>query len=213
MVFRWAAIASKIPGRTDNEIKNFWNTRIKKRLLGAHMSQQRQWMSALEPSNAPSKSPSTQHMAQWESARVEAEARMSMESLLHSPASVSKNECDYFLRIWNSEVGDSFRKMNGQDGGAACQCPISKLSTKTRSGSSLRMPRGPAGTSTSTSATITSEQKMMDPKSHIVDARDTMTSSDSSSSYELDYSSNISFRLLLDFPGDNDMEFLQGLSG
>lgn len=30
---RWSAIAAKLPGRTDNEIKNVWNTRLKKRLL------------------------------------------------------------------------------------------------------------------------------------------------------------------------------------
>ncbi|KAF2314277.1 hypothetical protein GH714_024868 [Hevea brasiliensis] len=30
---KWSAIASRLPGRTDNEIKNFWNTHIKKRLL------------------------------------------------------------------------------------------------------------------------------------------------------------------------------------
>ncbi|KAL0904216.1 hypothetical protein M5K25_026296 [Dendrobium thyrsiflorum] len=29
---RWSAIAAKLPGRTDNEIKNFWHTHLKKRL-------------------------------------------------------------------------------------------------------------------------------------------------------------------------------------
>lgn len=29
---RWSAIAAKLPGRTDNEIKNVWNTHLKKRI-------------------------------------------------------------------------------------------------------------------------------------------------------------------------------------
>ncbi|KAK7244418.1 hypothetical protein RIF29_39239 [Crotalaria pallida] len=30
---KWSTIAANLPGRTDNEIKNYWNTHIKKRLL------------------------------------------------------------------------------------------------------------------------------------------------------------------------------------
>ncbi|GAB4858161.1 hypothetical protein Ancab_009558 [Ancistrocladus abbreviatus] len=30
---KWSTIASHLPGRTDNEIKNFWNTHLKKKLL------------------------------------------------------------------------------------------------------------------------------------------------------------------------------------
>ncbi|XP_019450765.1 PREDICTED: transcription factor MYB80-like [Lupinus angustifolius] len=30
---KWSAIAARLPGRTDNEIKNYWNTHIKKRLI------------------------------------------------------------------------------------------------------------------------------------------------------------------------------------
>ncbi|XP_019261554.1 PREDICTED: myb-related protein 306-like [Nicotiana attenuata] len=30
---KWSRIASHLPGRTDNEIKNFWNTQLKKKLL------------------------------------------------------------------------------------------------------------------------------------------------------------------------------------
>ncbi|PNT76695.1 hypothetical protein BRADI_1g51747v3 [Brachypodium distachyon] len=31
---KWSSIATKLPGRTDNEIKNYWNTHLRKKLLG-----------------------------------------------------------------------------------------------------------------------------------------------------------------------------------
>lgn len=31
-MLRWSAIAARLPGRTDNEIKNFWHTHLKKRV-------------------------------------------------------------------------------------------------------------------------------------------------------------------------------------
>lgn len=32
IICRWSAIAARLPGRTDNEIKNVWHTHLKKRL-------------------------------------------------------------------------------------------------------------------------------------------------------------------------------------
>ncbi|CAK9860571.1 unnamed protein product [Sphagnum jensenii] len=33
---RWSLIAAQLPGRTDNDVKNYWNTRLKKKLSTAH---------------------------------------------------------------------------------------------------------------------------------------------------------------------------------
>ncbi|KAL8142796.1 hypothetical protein V2J09_015828 [Rumex salicifolius] len=38
---RWSAIAARLPGRTDNEIKNIWHTHLKKKLNNNHQTKQK----------------------------------------------------------------------------------------------------------------------------------------------------------------------------
>ncbi|CAJ1972761.1 unnamed protein product [Sphenostylis stenocarpa] len=35
---QWSAIASKLPGRTDNDVKNYWNTKLKKKIMAGKVS-------------------------------------------------------------------------------------------------------------------------------------------------------------------------------
>jgi len=90
---RWSAIATHLPKRTDNEIKNYWNTHLKKRLdkMGIDPVTHKPKNDAiLSTTEGHSKSASNlSHMAQWESARLEAEARLVRESKLRTSHSSS----------------------------------------------------------------------------------------------------------------------------
>jgi transcription factor MYB, plant len=90
-IFRWSAIATHLPKRTDNEIKNYWNTHLKKRLakMGIDPVTHKPKCDALGAgADGQSKSAANlSHMAQWESARLEAEARLVRESKLRTTTS------------------------------------------------------------------------------------------------------------------------------
>lgn len=204
---RWAAIAAQLPGRTDNEIKNLWNTHLKKRLL--NMGVDPQTHERAPPSHGPSSKPSTptspgtRHMVQWESARLEAEARLSRESLLYKPHS-SKNSdsdsysdagSDIFLRLWNSKVGESFRKSEKKDKGG-CQSPASQASSSTKCA-----PISGLTVDTCTPSEAVLGNPVEDTECNVY------LRSDSCSSSEMEDSSTL--RLLFDCPSNNDMSFLE----
>ncbi|KAL3615644.1 Transcription factor myb17 [Castilleja foliolosa] len=122
---RWAAIASQLPGRTDNEIKNLWNTHLKKQLV--HMGIDPHTHEPSSKSNgSKSQPPSTRHMAQWETARLEAEARLSKESSQLIPSPPENSNGDFFIRLWNSEVGETFRNTDVKmEKTASLSCQVS----------------------------------------------------------------------------------------
>ncbi|CAL5057496.1 unnamed protein product [Urochloa decumbens] len=93
---RWSAIATHLPKRTDNEIKNYWNTHLKKRLAKMGIDPVTHKPRADAPAGAASSSGGAaryraaahlSHTAQWESARLEAEARLACEAKLRALAS------------------------------------------------------------------------------------------------------------------------------
>ncbi|KAI3731546.1 hypothetical protein L1987_62735 [Smallanthus sonchifolius] len=88
MYFRWSTIATHLPRRTDNEIKNYWNTHIKKRLTKM----------GIDPvTHKPRIAIATNltHMTQWEITRLEAEAR-----LCHKPRLIPES----YQRVQNSST-------------------------------------------------------------------------------------------------------------
>nr|QWQ79398.1 MYB39 [Zanthoxylum armatum] len=201
---RWASIASQLPGRTDNEIKNLWNTHLKKRMLSMGLDPQtHEPFNSCGPDIKAPASPTTRHMAQWESARLEAEARLSRESLhFISSMSMGKNDSDYFIRIWNSDVGESFRKFSKGGDKTPCQSPNSEVSSSTKCGSVSAI-------TMETGHNLAQNEDRDCCKSSKSFAEDLIAGSDTSSSNELQDSSLSSLQLLLDYPINNDMSFLE----
>lgn len=180
---RWAAIASQLPGRTDNEIKNLWNTHLKKRLLSMGIDPQthEQYSDPNGLLRRPATSSSARHLAQWESARLEAEARLSRESQFLVPSSVGRS---------------------------VCQSPASQASSCTKYGSAsgitTEVELGGAGSPvTRSNQNEYKEWKIGQPYTE-----DFLQGSDTSSSNAMEDSSESALQLLLDFPSNNDMSFL-----
>lgn len=197
--FRWAAIAAQLPGRTDNEIKNLWNTCLKKRLLSMGIDPSTHKALFFQGPNV--RAPAcvaTSHVAQWENARLEAEARLSQpkdSSLVFSAGTPQPTESDYFLLMWNSEVGESFRKLpRGSVNQTATGCSISRGSSCVRM--EFNSPRTEAETLAWTPGPGSSIGPELGPNS--------------SSSTEFESSSDTALQMLLEFPINYDMSFLDG---
>ncbi|KAI9106505.1 hypothetical protein K1719_022033 [Acacia pycnantha] len=61
---RWSAIASRLPGRTDNDVKNYWNTKLKKKLMSGKVNLKTLSDDTQTPTTLPSTTSSLTHNVQ-----------------------------------------------------------------------------------------------------------------------------------------------------
>ncbi|KAL1211336.1 Transcription factor [Cardamine amara subsp. amara] len=126
---RWSAIATHLPKRTDNEIKNYWNTHLKKRLvkMGIDPVTHKHKNETLSSSTGQSKNAATlSHMAQWESARLEAEARLARESkLLHLQHYQNNNKSA--PHCFTHKTSTNWTKQNEGNGDQQLESPTSTV--------------------------------------------------------------------------------------
>ncbi|XP_076920434.1 transcription factor MYB17-like isoform X2 [Bidens hawaiensis] len=172
---KWAAIASRLPGRTDNEIKNLWNSHLRKRI---------------PKSSSPSTSAETKHsfspaghMGEMENKDTTVE---SMDPMLLIPDGSSENNNINMLHEWGSCDGDTFNKHMSFDK-VACEIPTLGA-MKFESGSCDHVVK-----------------ERVRVKMEAEEAEEILTNGlESQGSFEADNSSDITLDLLLDFPNDGE---------
>ncbi|OMO97868.1 putative r2r3-myb transcription factor [Corchorus olitorius] len=167
--------------------------------------------SAYKPSIVKSEPPSTLHMMQWESIRLEAESRFSTESsLLCSSSTGHKTVCkDIFLELWNSDVGERFRnisitKLPKKEPSESPTMTQASSRTKCESSSYISCEERPT---TVTCASDMTNEQVDDDSCYRVDL-DMMTSSDSNFNEFSDSSEN-ALKLLVDLPSSTSLGFLK----
>ncbi|CAL9010545.1 unnamed protein product, partial [Prunus brigantina] len=113
---RWSAITAHLPKRTDNEVKNYWHSRLKKRLAlkgydpVTHKPKNTIFGFANGSTDDPKTGSNLNHIAQWESVRLQAEAIYVRDSELHKQAYHPYNNNDIFttssiLSCYNKDFG------------------------------------------------------------------------------------------------------------
>ncbi|KAH7289743.1 hypothetical protein KP509_30G017400 [Ceratopteris richardii] len=112
---RWSSIASHLPGRTDNEIKNYWNTHLKKRLLQMGLDPvSHKPLSDMACINMCSKLPfgsvSNYRRAPWNISGRYCNLSHDKLDIVDERFDNANQSSDCFLRAWRSNAGEAFRR-------------------------------------------------------------------------------------------------------
>ncbi|KAJ7972653.1 MYB family protein [Quillaja saponaria] len=141
---RWSAIASRLPGRTDNEIKNVWHTHLKKKLKQTHHHHVNAKQNSTDPkshvkSQFPELSPlsPSQYSSSSEMSTVTDTRSMNVES----PGYFPEADESFWSEVLSGGDGDSDIAtdvpVNVDGANPQSQFPVSMISTEPVHGFSL----------------------------------------------------------------------------
>ncbi|KAG6781822.1 hypothetical protein POTOM_014737 [Populus tomentosa] len=107
---RWSLIAGRIPGRTDNEIKNYWNTHLSKKLISQGIDP-RTHKPLINPQSVDQSKPSSSkanHLQESLKEPIKIASSGLEETTSGSAHIISNKENGYFQSNSNAHLGDQY---------------------------------------------------------------------------------------------------------
>uniref|UniRef100_A0A7C8YII3 Uncharacterized protein n=3 Tax=Opuntia streptacantha TaxID=393608 RepID=A0A7C8YII3_OPUST len=119
---RWAAIASYLPQRTDNDIKNYWNTHLKKKLKKQQSDHQQHQISRSDglystSPTSPDQNQNSSGRGQWEK-KLQTDIHMAKQALCDALSSTDKKPTiNLFPQLINNSSSTNNDSPNNQKQG------------------------------------------------------------------------------------------------